>query len=74
MLGAYLDDDKPHRGPGQATTLSARDAMAVIAFELYVIALVIADIRKGVIPSDPDWQRFLESAGRIIRLESECAA
>lgn len=74
MLGAYVDDDRPHRGPVQAMTLSARDAMAVIAFELYVITLVIADIRKGVIPSDADWQRFLESAGRIIRLESEYAS
>ena len=73
MLGAYLDDDRPHRGPMQATALSARDAMAITAIELYVITLVIADIRKGVIPSDADWERFLDGAGRIIRLESEFA-
>lgn len=74
MLEAYLDDDMPHRGPERPATISARDAMAVVAFELYVITLVIADIRKGLIPSDADWQRFLESAGRVIRLESEYAS
>lgn len=74
MLGAYVDNDKPHRGPLNATTLPARDAMAVIAIELYVTMVVISDIRRGLIPSDGDWQRFLDSAGRIVRLESEYAA
>lgn len=70
-LGAYVDDNKPHRGPAKATTLSARDAMQVIALELNVPVVVIADIRSGVIPSDVDWQRFLTSAGRIIALAGE---
>jgi hypothetical protein len=74
MLGAYSDDGKPHRGSMQATTLSARDAMEVIAIELYVLTVVIADIRKGLIPSDADWQRFIDGAGRIIRLQAEYAA
>lgn len=74
VLGAYVDDAQPHRGSMRPTTLSARDAMAVIAIELYVVAIVIANIRKGVIPSDADWERFLDGAGRIIRLESEFAS
>ena len=70
-LGAYIDDNKPHRGPAKATTLSARDAMQLVAFELNVPVVVIADIRSGVIPCDADWQRFLTSAGRIITLAQE---
>lgn len=64
MLGAYADDDKPHRGPEKAAALLPRDAMAVIALEHLVQVVVIADIRKGLIPSDADWQRFLTSVGR----------
>lgn len=72
-LGAYVDDDTPHRAPVEATTLSARDAMAVIALKLYVITGVISGIRRGVIPSDADWEQFLVAAGHIIWLESEYA-
>ena len=74
MLGAYVDDRKPHRGTVQATTLSARDAMAVVAFEIVVLMIVIADIRNGLIPTDADWQRFVEGAGRIQTLVAEYAA
>lgn len=70
-LGAYIDDNKPHRGPAKAATLSARDAMQVVALELHVPVIVIADARSGVIPCDADWQRFLTSAGRIIALAQE---
>jgi CHC2 zinc finger len=71
LLGAYVDDDKPHRGTAQPTTLSARDAMGVIAFELNVLVVVISGIRRGLIPSDGDWERFLVSAGRIQMLAAE---
>jgi hypothetical protein len=74
MLGAYIDDDKPNGSSTQPTTLSARDAMALIAFELVVQAVVIADIRKGLIPSDGDWQRFLLGIGRINKLAAEYAS
>ena len=74
MLGAYVDDYKPHCGPAQPTTLSARDAMAVVAFEIVVLMIVIADIYKGLIPSDADWQRFIEGAGRIQTLAAEYAS
>ena len=70
-LGAYIDDDKPHRGLTKKATLSARDAMQVVALELHVPVVVISDIRSGVIPCDADWQRFLTSAGRVIALAQE---
>lgn len=73
-LGAYVDDGKRYSGKTTATTLSARDAMQVIAHELLVLFVVIADIRKGVIPSDADWQRFVVGAGRVETLAREFAA
>lgn len=70
-LGAYIDDDKPHRGPAKKATLSARDAIQLVAFELTVAVIVIADIKSGVIPIQADYQRFLDAAGRIIALAEE---
>ena len=70
-LGAYVEDDKPHRGPAKKATLSARDAMQLVAFELTVAVVVISDARSGLLPSDSDWQRFLASAGRVIALAEE---
>ena len=74
MLGAYSDDDKPHRGPAKAAALSPRDAMAAIAFEHLVQVVVIADIRRGLIPTDGDWQRFLTSIGRTQALAEAYAS
>lgn len=70
-LGAYADDDKPHRGQPKPATLSARDAMEVVTFELLVVMIVISDLRRGLIPSDADWARFREAAGRIEALAME---
>ena len=70
-LGAFVDSDKPFVGPNKATTLAARDAMAVAAFELLVAVQVIAGIRRGEIPTDDDWLRFLEAACRIEALAAE---
>lgn len=63
-LGAWIDgpsarhDEKPR-------TLPPRDAMDLIAFELLVILVIVTDIRRGVVPDDQIWQRFLEAVGRI---------
>jgi hypothetical protein len=72
-LGAYVDDGKWHQGVIKATTLSARDAMAVTALELLVLTVVISGTKAGVIPSESDWSRFLQSAGRIEALAMEFA-
>jgi hypothetical protein len=71
QLGAYADDAKPHRGQTTATTLQARDAMQLMAHSVLVTVVVISDIRNGVIPSDEDWQSFLERAGQIEQLAAE---
>ena len=70
-LGAYVDDGKRYTGPVTATTLSARDAMQLVSFELLVALVVISGIRAGVIPSDDDWHRFIESSRRIDTLAEE---
>lgn len=64
-LGAYVDGGGPYRGNTAPRTLPARDAMEIVAFELLVLFIVIADIRAGVIPNDADWNRFTLGVARI---------
>jgi hypothetical protein len=68
-LGAWAD------GPGAAAarprSFSARDALSVLSFEIYIVCLVIGDARRGTLPSDRDWARFLEAAGRIQLIADE---
>ena len=73
-LGAYVDDGKHHAGPTKPATLPARDALQLAAHELRTVFVVIADIRRGLVPSDGDWQRFVEGAGRLEALAMEYAA
>ena len=73
-VGAYVDDGKPYSGTTKPTSLSARDAMQVVAFELMVAVIVIGDIRRGLIPSDADWTRFRDCAGRIEAIAREFRA
>ena len=70
-LGALVDDGKPPAVREHARTLSARDAMEVVAFELLVLLVTISDARQGLLPNDADWQRFLQGVGRIDRLAME---
>lgn len=70
-LGAYLDGGKPRAGTTSPSVLPAREAMQLVAHELRVAFVVIADIRAGVIPSDDDWKRFVIGAGRLEVLAQE---
>ena len=70
-LGAYIDGVGMAEKPVKPTTLPARDAMQLAAFELQLAMVVISDIKAGLIPSDTDWQRFLVSAGRVCALAAE---
>ena len=73
-LGAYVDDGKRYSGKTTPTTLSARDAIQLAAQEMRILFVVIADVRAGVIPSDADWQRFIEGARRVDALAQEFTA
>lgn len=74
-LGAYDEDGGPPNGSLKPATLRAtlpaRDAMQLVAFELILAVVVISDIRRGLIPSDSDWLRFIKCAGRIEVLAAE---
>lgn len=70
-LGAYQEDGKPFLGSTRPNRLHARDAMELAAAELLVTTVVIADVVKGIIPSDDDWQRYLEAARRVLDLAQE---
>jgi CHC2 zinc finger len=71
MLGAYVEDGRPHRGPARATTLTARESMELAAQEILIALLVISGIRAGVTPNQGDWDRFVSSARRLEMLASE---
>lgn len=71
LLGAYDDEGQPQRTASKAATLSARDAMEVLALSILTVTLVISDIRRGVIPTDEDWSSFLDCADRIEALVME---
>lgn len=67
-LGAWVDDGKPVRPQRK---FSASDALGCIERELYVCSVVVGDARKGLLPSDADWQRFLSAAGTVIGIAQE---
>ena len=72
-LGAW-DDGAPWSGrPMKAQRLSARDALTVVAFELHDIVVVLSAARRGLLPSDADWERFLDACGRVVWLAGEYA-
>ena len=73
-LGAYVFDGKAHRGSERPTTLSARAALGVVAFESLVIATAAGNIAQGVVLSDRDRTRVMQAAGRIGFIAQEVGA
>lgn len=73
-LGAWVDDGRRRAAPIQSRGFSARDALEAAAHELKVILVVISDARRGLTPSDADWQAFIEAAANIEWLAKEYAA
>jgi hypothetical protein len=68
-LGAYVEDGKPLAGSPRR--FSASDALSAVGEELGVCVVVIADARRGLVPSDSDWTRFLAAAGRVQAIAAE---
>jgi DNA primase len=73
-LGALVDDGRKPTAPAKSRDFSAREALEVIANELLLIFVVISDARRGLTPSDADWQAFIEAAANIEWLAREYAA
>ncbi len=66
-LGAWSGDRAPVR-PRAPAGLSDRDALELAAFELRLAMIVLSDARRGVLPAEPEWQRFLKAVARVERL------
>lgn len=73
-LGAWRDDGSVEASITQPRRLAARDALQALGIELGVCIVVIADARRGLTPSDADWRRFLQAAGRVQFIASEACA
>ena len=66
-LGAWIDDGRPtpqHR----PTALSPRDALQLLEREAMLVAVAAGNVHFGVVLSDDDRKRVLQSAGRITRV------
>lgn len=70
-LGAWSDEGKQRSADDKPRTLSPRSAMEVVAFELQVLSVVLSDARRGLLPNDRDWARFLRGVGAIEHLVAE---
>lgn len=62
-LGAWVGPSEPfHRRP---TPITARDALRAMAFETSIVAMVAADLAKGMVPKLDDLSRLLTAVARI---------
>jgi hypothetical protein len=68
-VGAWIEDGRP--APTKARSFSASDAMSVLSEDLHLCAVVVSDVRRGVTPTDADWQTFLRASARCIAISQE---
>ena len=66
-LGCWVDDGRPAT-QHKPSPLTPRQALEVIAHEAMLVAVAAGNVAHGVILSDDDRKRVLQSAGRISRL------
>lgn len=63
-LGAWVEDGRPHQHH-RPKPLPAADALSVLALETMVVALIGADMCRGIVPTEADKDRLLKATGRI---------
>jgi hypothetical protein len=68
-LDAWSDDGK--QSTHKPSPVSARTMLEVIAFEVQIVALMAADLSKGITIADADKARLFEAASRITRVAEE---
>lgn len=68
-LGAWTDDGKP--STYKPSPVSARTMLEVVAFEVQIVALMAADLAKGITISSVDKDRLFEATSRITRIAEE---
>jgi DNA primase len=65
-LGSWNEGDMPRtRRP---TLFSAQDALTVLHADLHLIAVIVGDLRRGVLPAQADWDAFLAAASRVLHI------
>jgi hypothetical protein len=69
VLGAWTDDGKPSNY--KPLPISARQMLEVVAFEVQIVAIIAADVCKGIAIGEVDRARLFEAAGRIGRVAEE---
>lgn len=72
-LGAWDDRASYAEIRSKPGALSPRDAMQVVAHEMTLLLIVISDARNGLLPSQGDWDRFIEGVARVQWLAEEFA-
>jgi hypothetical protein len=70
-LGAWVEDGKPDID--RPRRLSATDCLRSLERDLNACVVVISDARRGTLPNDEDWIRFLQAAGRVGAIATEAA-
>jgi hypothetical protein len=60
-----LYSDKTSFSPYQKQVWNAQEVLHAISHELSVVGVVCSDIKKGKVPSDDDYARFLMAINRI---------
>jgi hypothetical protein len=68
-LGAWTDDGKP--STYKPSPVSARTMLEVVAFEVQIVALMAADLARGITISSVDKDRLFEATSRITRIAEE---
>jgi hypothetical protein len=67
-LGCYVEGGN---SPPRTRSFSAGDALSVVGIELGICVQVLSAARRGKLPNDDDWQRFLAAAGRVQAVAAE---
>ena len=70
-LGAYVENDKARPSHDRPRAFTARDALEVIVLELNHSMVIISDVRRGVLPTDDEWRRWLVGIGRLETIAQE---
>jgi hypothetical protein len=68
-LNAWSDDGQP--STYKPSPVSARTMLEVLSFEVQIVALMAADLAKGIAIAEVDKDRLFEAAGRITRVAEE---
>lgn len=71
VMAVHHAQDRMNRPP---RALSAREALFALHFEVSLVGVIAANLRRGVTLTEGDWQRLTTAINRIDFLASEAIA